>query len=621
MSHRVPTPDARPATPDLSAPDPMEAHSLKRRRAVVLALNLGTCGGLFAALASILAGGGLSWAEGLMLGGFALTLPWLSIGFWNAVIGLAILHGKRDPVLFVAPGLAAVRTETPVTLRAAVAMTIRNEDPARAVARLRTVQQSLDETGDGRRVDLHLLSDTDDPVIAAEEERLVDAWRRTLARPSRLHYRRRTENTGFKAGNIRDFVEHWGERYDAFVPLDADSVMSGAAILRLLRAMQENPRLGIVQGLVVGMPARSLFARVFQFGMRHGMRSYTTGSAWWQGDCGPFWGHNAAIRLRPFRDHCRLPVLPGKPPLGGHVLSHDQVEAVLMRRAGWEVRVLAEEDESFEENPPALPGFIARDLRWCQGNMQYWRLLTLPGLASVSRWQLGLAILMYLQAVGWMTFIAAGTVQIYLPAGQAPIDIAAGVALFATVITMSLMPKILGVVDVLLRARARRAYGGGWRMITSAVLELTASALLAPAVSLAETRFMAGLPLGRAVKWSGQQRDPGRLSWAEAARGLWPQTVAGAALLAAVWIGMPALLPWVAPVLLAFLGAVPFAVATAAPSLGRLSMRLGLFDIPEDHDLPPVLRTLARLEASPYDPAAAEAADAPADAVPERAAP
>ena len=166
------------------------------------------------------------------------------------------------------------------------------------------------------------------------------------------------------------------------LPLDADSLMAGEAVLRLVRIMQAHPRLGILQSLVVGAPAASAFARIFQFGMRHGMRAYTMGSAWWIGDCGPFWGHNAVVRIAPFREHCGLPILPGGPPLGGHVLSHDQVEAALMRRAGYEVRVLPEERGSWEENPPTIFEFSARDLRWCQGNMQYWRLLGTAGPPS-----------------------------------------------------------------------------------------------------------------------------------------------------------------------------------------------------------------------------------------------
>ena len=161
-----------------------------------------------------------------------------------------------------------------------------------------------------------------------------------MADPGRIVYRRRVRNTGFKAGNVHEFCETHGRDYDLMLPLDADSLMSGEAIVRLVRIMQAHPQLGILQSLVVGAPSTSAFARIFQFGMRHGMRAYTMGSAWWIGDCGPFWGHNALVRIAPFAEHCRLPVLPGGKPLGGHVLSHDQVEATLMRKAGYEVRVL-----------------------------------------------------------------------------------------------------------------------------------------------------------------------------------------------------------------------------------------------------------------------------------------
>ena len=183
-----------------------------------------------------------------------------------------------------------------------------------------------------------------------EEERLFAEMRAQLG-GARATYRRREKNTGYKAGNIREFLRNQGAEYDFFLPLDSDSLMSGDAILTMTRVMQAHPRLGLLQSLVVGAPSGSAFARIFQFGMRHGMRSFTMGAAWWHGDCGPYWGHNALVRVRPFRRHCRLPGLPGKPPLGGHILSHDQLEAVLLRRAGYEVRVIPVESESFEDNP------------------------------------------------------------------------------------------------------------------------------------------------------------------------------------------------------------------------------------------------------------------------------
>ena len=271
----------------------------------------------------------------------------------------------------VAPHMAAGDTDAPVEGRVAVTMTVRNEAPERALARLVEVRRSLDATGQGHAFDVFVLSDTTDPEIAEAEERLFDTIRPQLG-GLRATYRRRDRNTGFKAGNVRDFLLHAGRDYDFFVPLDSDSLMTGETILKMVRIIEAHPRIGILQSLAVGTPAKSAFARIFQFGMRHGMRSFTMGASWWQGDCGPFWGHNAVIRTMPFRRYCRLPILPGKPPLGGHILSHDQVEAVLMRRAGYEVRVMPNESGSYEDNPPTLMDFTRRDLRWCQGNMQYW---------------------------------------------------------------------------------------------------------------------------------------------------------------------------------------------------------------------------------------------------------
>ena len=238
--------------------------------------------------------------------------------------------------------------------------------------------------------------------------------------------------------------------------LDADSVMTADAPGQLVRVMQIDPRIGILQSLVIGMPSASAFARIFQFGMRLGMRSYTIGSAWWQGDCGPYWGHNAIVRIAPFMAHCHLPVLADGALVSGHVLSHDQIEAVLMRRAGYEVRVLADEGASFEQNPPTLVEFIRRDLRWCQGNMQYWHFLRMPGLRPVSRYQLVFAIADVPRLAG-LDRAAADRHRGASPwPRRRPISCAwdAGIALLVLVLAMWFAPNIATVIDVLTRPDA-----------------------------------------------------------------------------------------------------------------------------------------------------------------------
>ncbi len=565
------------------------AAPYSRRRWFVFALNLASVALLTALMVRILASGGWTWAEPFMLVGFALTLPWLSIGFWNALIGLVLRLALRDPARYLTPALGRIDGKEAIVYRTAMAMAVRNEEAGAVVRRLEAMQADLVARGVGEHFDFHLLSDSNQPDAIAEEEAAVAAWRDRSARPDRIFYRRRTDNAGFKAGNVREFVDRCGDDYDLFIPLDADSFLSAKAILRLVRVMQVSPEIGLLQGLVVGMPAKTLFARAFQFGMRHGMRSYTAGSAWWHGECGPFWGHNAAIRIAAFRDHCKLPLLPGKPPLGGHILSHDQVEAAMMRAAGYEVRVICEEDESWEENPPALPDFIKRDLRWCQGNMQYWRLLGLPGLKPTSRVQLALAILMYLGAPGWMLFIGGGAVHAWLYASAAgdggpPFPLALGMLLFAVVMVMALMPKIIGVVDILISRRSRRRYGGSARVAVGALSEFLFSTLLTPVVAVAQTRFLIGLAFGKRIAWDAQRRQGYGLTWREAWRGLWLQSVLGLTLLTCLIYSAPAVVPWASPLLAAFLGSTLFAVWTAAPLPSRLSRWLGLWDIPEDRE-------------------------------------
>jgi membrane glycosyltransferase len=568
---------------------------LARRRLVVLALNVATYVGMLTVLASILGAGGWTVVDGILFAAAVIALPWTVLGFWNAVIGLWLLHFTGSAMRRVAPFAAAGDSETPITIRTAVFMTLRNEDPARAFRRLKTVKRSLDETGQGSQFSYFVLSDTNDPAVAEAEEAAAAAWKHEAGRDAeRIVYRRRADNRGYKAGNVRDFCEQWGSGFELMLPLDADSLMSGDAIVRLVRMMQAYPKLGILQSLVVGMPSASAFARIFQFGMRHGMRSYTMGQAWWVGDCGPFWGHNALVRVRPFTEHCQLPILPGKPPLGGHVLSHDQVEATLMRRAGYEVRVLPEERGSWEENPPTMLEFMRRDVRWCQGNMQYVKLMDLPGLYPMSRFQLLWAVLMFLGIPAWTLMIALLPVAAW--EGRTIADFPAGLAvgLYAAFFTMYLSPKIAGLLDAMLTPGGVARYGGWLRFAASVPIEVAFSFLQGAVSTIRTTIFMIGLLFGKSVTWGGQARDAHGLSWKGAFVALWPQLLFGGLICGALFLISPTVLLWSLPLTAGYLLAIPFAVLTAEPRLGYALKSAGLCGIPEDFDPPNEVRAVMR---------------------------
>ncbi len=574
--------EALPGTAPDGAMTPAGLQSTRmmtRRRRIVTVLNLLTLGLLGAALVRIFGAGGWTAADITIFICFLFGAPWTVMGFWNAIIGLWLLHGAKDGLAQTSPFMAAADEGAPIRAKTAICMTLRNEDVARAFARLLETKRSLDATGWGDRFDVFILSDSNDPAVQEQERAAFDAARGVLG--TGATYRLREKNTGFKAGNIRDFLRRWGEHYEFFLPLDSDSMMSGDAILKLVRVCQAHPRIGILQSLVVGAPAPSAFARIFQFGMRSGMRSFTMGAAWWHGDCGPYWGHNALVRIAPFRAKCGLPVLPGKGPLAGHILSHDQLEAALMRRAGYEVRVLPVEGESWEDNPPSLFDFTQRDLRWCQGNMQYWQLLGVKGMKPMSRFQIFAAIMMYFGAPAWMLMTVAAVAKIF-EGDYTDIDFAFGISMFFIMFAVSLFPKIAGWTDIALRKGGVAQYGGGLKFFMGAVAETLFSIMLAPVVAFRVSIFMVGLLFGKSVKWNGQQRDAHRLSWTTALRGLWPQTLFGAAIAAIIAISAPSALPWAAPVMLGLVLSIPFAVLTSHPAIGQAAARIGLCATPDE---------------------------------------
>jgi membrane glycosyltransferase len=558
-------------------------RTLMFRRILFGALSALSLLGMTWWLAKLLAGDGFGAVDFIIVVMFLIHVPWIVIGFWNSVVGFLVLHFTSNPLRSVIPMVEKARADDPVFVGVAVFMTLRNEDPERAFLRLRTVKTSIDATGYGDRFDYYVLSDSTRPDVIDAEEKAYEVWSKEIVDVQRLIYRRRDKNTGFKAGNVRDFVERWGSRYDLMVPLDADSLMTGEAILRLVRVMQANPRLGILQSLVVGMPTPSFFARVFQFGMRHAMRSFTAGSAWWHADCGPFWGHNAVIRVAPFREHCHLPDLPGKPPLGGHILSHDQIEAVMMRHAGFEVRVLPEEEGSWEENPPALPDFAVRDLRWCQGNLQYFKLVNLPKLPT-SRFNILFAIQMFVGVAAFVLFTIFTALACVMWPANMPFAAGSALALYLLYIFMFLTPKIAGVLDAILRSPAR--YGGTARLLAGGLVDTLFGFLLTSISMVGQSMFMAALVFGRSIRWDGQRRDRYRLAWSEAARMFWPHTLFGWALFALLALGAPGAIVWFLPFIAGPMLVIPFAVLTTDQRLAAYAERVKLCAIPEEFDLP-----------------------------------
>jgi membrane glycosyltransferase len=563
------------------------------RRVLFGLLFAATMAGMLTLMAVALSPDGLGIVDFALIALFGVTLPWIVAGFWNAMIGFLIMRFAPDPIAAIFPVAASVRGNEPITSSTAILLCIRNELPDRMLRNLEPMMAGLAAAGVGGHFHLYVLSDTDNANIAAIEAARFDAlnvhWRGTIP----VTYRRRDINTGYKAGNITDFCERWGGNHDFAVTLDTDSFMTADAVLRLVRIMQADPKLGILQGLVVGLPSTSAFARIFQFGMRLGMRSYTIGSAWWQGDCGPYWGHNAALRLAPFIAYCELPVAK-KGTADVHILSHDQIEAVLMRRAGYDVRVLPEDELGWEENPPTLIEFIRRDLRWCQGNMQYWRFLVMPGLKLSSRYQLAIATLMFIGSPAWIGMLVLGTLAV--AAAETPaafIRADAGIIFFVLVLVMWFSPKISSAIDILLRPKLLHEFGGAARFLSNFAIETVYSILLCPIMWFGHTIFLSGLLFGREIGWIGQTRDDHTVPFALALRNLWPHTLLGWSVIGLLAMTHPAAIPYALLLAAGLALAVPLAMLTALPKVGKTFAHIGIGRLPEETAPPAALGALA----------------------------
>ncbi len=569
----------------------------------------------------VLNGAGPSVLGIVVLALFVVLFAWIALAFTSALAGFVSLlsHGGMGLGLRRSGALPALASRT------ALLLPTYNEDPARVMAGLQAMHESLLATGRIAQFDLFILSDTNVAEIWIAEEAAFLALRTRLAAASGaagLYYRRRPRNTERKAGNIADWVRRFGSAYPQMMTLDADSVMEGASIVRLAGAMEAHPGVGLIQTLPVIVGGRTLFARMQQFAGRLYGPMIAHGIAWWHGSEGNYWGHNAIIRTRAFAEAAGLPALPGRKPFGGHILSHDFVEAALLRRAGWAIHMVPGLPGSYEESPPSLTDIAIRDRRWCQGNLQHAGVLPARGLHWVSRLHLLMGIGSYVTSPLWLIFLLCGIAISLQQRFVRPTYFGATKSLFPNwpqvdpvlarfvfLVTMSILlaPKLLAWVAMLFDREARRGAGGAWRALLSVLVETLIGGLIAPVAMLIQTMAVAGILAGRDSGWNAQRRGDGRVPLREVWRAYWLYTLFGLILAGIAWAVSPALFLWMTPVLLGLTLAVPLAALTADRVAGRLLGRLGLLRIPEEAAPPPILMRaallIAQLQAEvPADP-------------------
>jgi membrane glycosyltransferase len=532
----------------------------------------------------------LEWVIAVL---FVLTFSWITLSFTSTLVGffwlLAHRKGRGAP--------ARLRERT------AVVMPIYNEAPSRVFGAMQAIFEDVERTGQAHAFDFLFVSDTTDSNLWIAEERAFLSMRARLPQ-ARIYYRRRRKNWSRKAGNISDFVTHWGGRYPHMVVLDADSVMTGDAIVGLAAAMEADPDAGVIQSLPLIINRNTMFARLQQFAARIAGPVMAAGLSAWMGRDGNYWGHNAIIRTRAFADHCGLPDLAGRPPFGGHILSHDFVEAGLMLRAGYTVYMLPDLGGSYEESPPSLIDLAGRDRRWCQGNLQHARIIGARGFTLATRQHLANGIMGYLASPLWMAQLLVGIMLVLQSHYIRPeyftrdfslfpawprFDYERALRLFELTIAILLAPKFLGLIIALTEPKTRRGSGGALALIASTIVEIIISAAFASIMMLIQSGSVAQILSGRDTGWNPQRRDDGSIPLKSIARRHRAHTVLGLITLFAAALISPSLVLWMSPTIAGLIFAIPLSWASGNLSLGLAMRRIGLLRTPEETSPPPVV--------------------------------
>jgi membrane glycosyltransferase len=588
-------------------PAPRFAPLWVRRTFVLTGTAMLTAAGCYE-MYRVLQVGGVTVLESIILVLFVLLFAWIAFSFMSALAGFfVLLTGKKDEL-----GIDPKAPLPVIHSRTAMLLPTYNEDPHRVLARLRATYESVEETGHGARFDWFVLSDTIDPATWIAEEKCFLKLRQGVGSAAAIFYRHRPENTARKSGNIEEWVRRFGANYECMLILDADSLMTGDSIIRLVAAMETHPKAALIQTLPVIINARSLFARWQQFAGRLYGPLLAAGIAWWHGSEGNYWGHNAIIRVRAFAQYAGLPELSGRKPFGGHIMSHDFIEAALMRRGGWAIHMAPTLRGSYEESPPTLLDFAARDRRWCQGNLQHLALLPTRGFHWVSRLHLLTGIGSYLTAPLWLIFLVSGILVSlqaqfvrpeYFPKGyslfpqwpaQDPV-LAAWV--FAGTMGMLIAPKLLAFVVLLTDADTRRKFGGGLLVLAGIIAETILSGLTAPVMMIFQSSAVGEILFGRDAGWQVQRRDDGAVSHRDTVNTYAVPTLVGIAMAVAAYAVSLPLLLWMTPVILGLLLSIPIALLSSSSSPSRRSR---LFKTPEQTVPPSVLTRANELASAPH---------------------
>ncbi|MET0407325.1 MAG: glucans biosynthesis glucosyltransferase MdoH [Hyphomicrobium sp.] len=525
-----------------------------------------------------------------------IAFGWIAIGSMSAALGfLPLFIGEQPDTIEPPPA------DSPLASRTALLFPVYHEDPARIAGAIEAMVRELADLGRNDYFDVFVLSDTRGDTAGAQEAAVYRALSTDLGDIATVYYRRRQNNTARKAGNIADWVGRFGADYQSFIILDGDSLMSGGTLVSLAAAMEADPRAGLIQTVPRLVGGETLLQRLQQFACNTYGPAVAAGLAFWHRDQGNYWGHNAIIRTAAFASAAGLPDLPGRKPFGGHIMSHDFVEAVLLQRAGYGVHMMPSLEGSYEGMPPNIIDVVARDRRWAQGNLQHLAIVSQPGLTPMGRLHLGMGAASYLISGVWAMSLVVGIVLALQGQQMIPsyfrddktlfpiwptIDPGAALRLFMGTMIVVLLPKALGLMLAWKQARRERNFFGAIRVTFGVLLETVYSMLIAPIFMVTQTVGSAEILAGRDSGWKPQKRNDGALTFDDAMWFARWHTAIGGIAGAIAWTVSPPLLAWMSPVILGLVlaGPVSWLTARRAGPIERWALATN-----EDRKPPPVI--------------------------------
>lgn len=422
---------------------------------------------------------------------FSLSLYHLSFGFTTTLFGYLTKHFSKVEEYHKSP--------KPINSKTAIVFPIFNEDSSSVYCRIKTMLEHSKINSILNYIDFYVLSDSNELSIILEEEMGFRELEKEFGVGENLFYRRRLQNINHKSGNIADFCKRFGDKYDFMIIMDADSYLSIELVETLIHKMEASPDIGIIQTYPEILFPKSMIQNFHYVNSLFSSELYVLGSQYWNINQGPYWGHNAILRMDAFLNYCLLPKLPKIGPLGEKILSHDTIEAALLRKAGYRTEFIYTKNGSYEESPPTLTDFLKRESRWLRGNLQHFWFLFVNNIGTINRIYILLGITSYFSYLFWFFYLIS-ILGLSLNGSAIPNPLKHK-ELLVFVITILFLPRILSLHQYIKFSEKVDKNALKYYLLDTILTIFSSSIFL-----FSTTIFLFSTFMGRKIEWKAQNR-------------------------------------------------------------------------------------------------------------------